>query len=152
MLTILHGSDLHLGKRFKPEAADAFQKSIRALDPDLLVLSGDFTQRAKLREYQQARDYLRSLPDLPVVVTPGNHDVPLYRFWERLLAPLRNYREFISPELDTVTVVPGATVVSPPITLDRITDSKSRNTTDRSAKSTDTNPGLGHESSPLPST
>jgi len=112
MLTILHGSDLHFGKRFKAEAAQAFLEAIRDLHPDLLVLSGDFTQRAKVPEYQQARAYLHSLPDLPLVVTPGNHDVPLYRFWERLLAPLRNYREFISPELDTVTVIPGATVVS----------------------------------------
>ena len=47
-----------------------------------------------------------------MVVTPGNHDVPLYRVWERVFAPLRNYREFISPELDTVTKINGATVVS----------------------------------------
>jgi DNA repair exonuclease SbcCD nuclease subunit len=112
MLTILHGSDLHFGKRFKAEAAEAFLEAIRDSHPDLLVLSGDFTQRAKIREYEQARAYLHSLPDLPVVLTPGNHDVPLYRVWERLLTPLKNYREFISPELDSVTVLPGATVVS----------------------------------------
>ena len=112
MLTILHGSDLHFGKPFNAKVAGVFQKAIRDLSPDLLVLSGDFTQRAKVGEYREAREFLRTLPDLPVVVTPGNHDVPLYRVWERLFAPLRNYREFISPELDTVTTVGGATVVS----------------------------------------
>jgi len=112
MLTILHGSDLHFGRPFDAEVADGFQRAIRELSPDLLVLSGDFTQRAKIREYQVARGFIRALPDLPIVVTPGNHDVPLYRVWERLFAPLRNYREFISPELDTVTAVTGATVVS----------------------------------------
>ena len=112
MLTILHGSDLHFGKPFDAEVARVFQKSIRDLSPDLLVFSGDFTQRAKVGEYKDAREFLRSFPDLPTVVTPGNHDVPLYRFWERLFAPLRNYREFISPQLDTVTSVRGATVVS----------------------------------------
>jgi 3',5'-cyclic AMP phosphodiesterase CpdA len=112
MLTILHGSDLHFGKPFDAEAAGVFLQAIRDLSPDLIVLSGDFTQRAKIREYQEAREFLRGLPDLPIVVTPGNHDVPLYRVCERLFAPLRNYREFISPELDTVTSVGGATVVS----------------------------------------
>jgi len=112
MLTILHGSDLHFGKPFNAEIAGVFRRAIEERAPDLLVLSGDFTQRAKVKEYQEARAFLRSLPDLPLVVTPGNHDVPLYRVWERLLAPHRNYRRFISPELDTVTNLPGATVVA----------------------------------------
>jgi len=112
MLTILHGSDLHFGKPFDANVAEVFREEIRRLSPDLLVLSGDFTQRAKVREFQEAREFLRSFPDLPLVVTPGNHDVPLYRVWERMFAPLRNYREFISSELDTVISVGGATVVS----------------------------------------
>jgi 3',5'-cyclic AMP phosphodiesterase CpdA len=112
MLTIVHGSDLHFGKPFRPEAARAFKRAVDGLSPDLLVLSGDFTQRAKVKEYQEAREYLQGFRGLPLVVTPGNHDVPLYRVWERLLAPLRNYREYISEELDTVTRVSGATVVA----------------------------------------
>jgi len=112
MLTILHGSDLHFGKPFDDRVAEAFQETVREHSPDLLVLSGDFTQRAKIGEYQKAREYLRKLPDLPLVVTPGNHDVPLYRVWERVFAPLRNYREFISSELDTVTKLDGAVAVS----------------------------------------
>jgi 3',5'-cyclic AMP phosphodiesterase CpdA len=112
MLTILHGSDLHFGKPFDARVAGIFQSAIEEMSPDLLVLSGDFTQRAKVREYREAREFLRSLPEVPTVVTPGNHDVPLYRVWERILAPMRNYREFISPELDTLTSIPGVTVVS----------------------------------------
>ena len=112
MLTILHGSDLHFGKPFHAEVAGVFRRTIEEVSPDILVLSGDFTQRAKVREYQEARAFLRGLPDLPVVVTPGNHDVPLYRVWERVFSPYTNYLEFISPELDTVTSVGGATVVA----------------------------------------
>ncbi|MFC1791890.1 metallophosphoesterase family protein [Gemmatimonadota bacterium] len=112
MLTILHGSDLHFGKHFDPEAARAFRQAVDAQAPDLLVLSGDFTQRAKVREYREARAFLDDLPALPLVMTPGNHDVPLYRFWERVLAPRKNYLAFISPELDTVLRIPGATVVA----------------------------------------
>lgn len=111
-LTLLHASDIHFGKHFDPEAADAFLQFLRALGPDLLVISGDFTQRAKVKEYEEASAFLKNLPPIPVVVTPGNHDVPLYRVWERLFAPHRNYRTHISRELDTVTRVPGAVVVS----------------------------------------
>jgi 3',5'-cyclic AMP phosphodiesterase CpdA len=113
MLTILHGSDLHFGRPHDAGAAEDFLRAIHEQAPDVLVLSGDFTQRAKVSEYQAAREWLNALPEgLPVVVTPGNHDVPLYRVWERLTDPFRNYREWISPELDTVTRVPGAVLVS----------------------------------------
>ena len=112
MLTILHGSDLHFGKPFDAKVAEVFKRTIRDVSPDLLVLSGDFTQRAKIEEYREAQEFLGSFPDFPIVVTPGNHDVPLYRAWERLTSPFRNYHRFISPELNTVTVVDGATVVS----------------------------------------
>jgi 3',5'-cyclic AMP phosphodiesterase CpdA len=111
-LTLLHASDIHFGKHFDPEAAEAFLRFLGALAPDLLVISGDFTQRAKPKEYEAASAFLGKLPPIPVVVTPGNHDVPLYRIWERLLSPHRNYRAHISRELDTVTHLPGAVVVS----------------------------------------
>ncbi len=112
MLTVVHASDLHFGRLFDPVSGDAFLAASRALDPDFLVLSGDFTQRAKVREYEEAADYIQRLPDVPKVVTPGNHDVPLYRFFERIFTPFRNYREYISEELDRVYHLPGATVVS----------------------------------------
>jgi 3',5'-cyclic AMP phosphodiesterase CpdA len=112
MLTILHGSDLHFGKPYSPKVGQAFVESARSIRAELIILSGDFTQRAKAQEYQAAREFLGRLPDVPVVVTPGNHDVPLYRVLERLFDPYRNYREYISRELDTVTRVPGAVVVA----------------------------------------
>ncbi len=112
MLTILHGSDLHFGKPYDPVVGEAFQTAARNLEPELIVLSGDFTQRAKEREYEKARAFVERLPDAPLVVTPGNHDVPLYRIFERLFTPYRNYRTYISEELDTVTRLEEAVVVS----------------------------------------
>ena len=112
MITIVHGSDLHFGKPHDPAAAETFMETIHDLSPDLLVLSGDFTQRAKVQEYEAARSWLDRLPGVPTVVTPGNHDVPLYRVWERLTRPFENYRRWIHPELDTVTSIPGVTAVS----------------------------------------
>ncbi|GMR12346.1 MAG: metallophosphoesterase [Gemmatimonadota bacterium] len=112
MLTILQGSDLHFGSAYDPDAGKAFRRAIEESTPDLVVIAGDLTQRAKVREYREAQRFLESLGDLPVVVTPGNHDVPLYRAFERLLDPFRNYRRYVSPDLDTVTRVPGAVVVA----------------------------------------
>ena len=63
-------------------------------------------------QFAAARAFLDRLPKVPTVVTPGNHDVPLYRFGERMLDPYRHYREYILKELDTVTKIPGATIVS----------------------------------------
>ena len=111
-MLIIHGSDLQVGKPFRPDRAEAFLHLAADLDPDLVVVSGDLTQRAKVGEFRIVRDFLAALEPYPVVVTPGNHDVPLYRVWERLLVPYRNWRRFVGPSLDSVTELPGATVVA----------------------------------------
>ncbi len=112
MLTVLQGSDLHFGKPHLPRVASAFGELVGEVDPGVIVLAGDFTQRAKVREYRQAREYIDALPDVPVIVTPGNHDIPLYRAHERLFAPFRNYRAHIESELDGFARVEGAVFVS----------------------------------------
>jgi 3',5'-cyclic AMP phosphodiesterase CpdA len=110
---LLHGSDLQIGKPYRPHAAEAFLELARTLEPDLVVVSGDLTQRAKAREYRTARVFLDALRrTAPVVATPGNHDVPLYRVWERLFSPYRNWRRFIAPRLDSVVRAGSATVVA----------------------------------------
>ena len=112
MLTVLHGSDVHFGRPHRPHVAAALLEMARRVAPDVVVLAGDFTQRAKVREFEQARTYLQQFQGVPVVVTPGNHDIPLYRIPERLFAPFRNYPAFISEEIDTVTRVGGAVFVA----------------------------------------
>jgi 3',5'-cyclic AMP phosphodiesterase CpdA len=112
MLTILHVSDLHFGPPFHPEVAEALLRFALANPTDVIVASGDFTQRAKVEQFRQAREFLDRLPSVPLVVTPGNHDVPLYRVGERLFEPYRNYRTYIADELDTVLHVPGAVIVA----------------------------------------
>jgi 3',5'-cyclic AMP phosphodiesterase CpdA len=101
-----------VGKPFRPDVAEAFFSLIGVLEPDLVVVAGDLTQRAKRREYETVQTLLAKAGPVPLVVTPGNHDVPLYRFWERLIDPYRNWRRYVSADLDTVTRVPGATVVA----------------------------------------
>lgn len=111
-LTILHISDLHFGPPYVPHVGEALQRAAASLAPDLIVASGDFTQRAKPEQFAAAREFLDALPDAPCIVTPGNHDVPLYRVAERLLDPYRYYRQYIADELDQVLDFGTARIVS----------------------------------------
>jgi 3',5'-cyclic AMP phosphodiesterase CpdA len=77
MLTILHISDLHFGPPYVPAVGAALLRAAPRMQADLIVASGDFTQRAKPEQFAQARAFLDQLPKLPRVVVPGNHDVPL---------------------------------------------------------------------------
>lgn len=112
MLTVLHLSDLQCGKPFWPNAAEALLRAAHELRPEVVVVAGDLTQRAKTREFRDASAFIGRLPAVPVVVTPGNHDVPLYRVWERLFAPYRNWTRLVSPELDSIARIDGATLVA----------------------------------------
>lgn len=112
MLTILHVSDLHFGPPYQEEVGEALLRFAYELKPELIVASGDFTQRAREEQFAAARAFLDRLPSAPLVTTPGNHDVPLYRVAERFFRPLEYYQRHISPELDTVTRTPEAVIVS----------------------------------------
>jgi 3',5'-cyclic AMP phosphodiesterase CpdA len=96
---ILHISDVHFGPPHDPELAMALLSFAERHRPDLVALSGDLTQRAKPEQFREARSFVDRLP-APAVVVPGNHDVPLYRFWERLFAPFGAYRRNFSDELE----------------------------------------------------
>lgn len=112
MLNILQISDLHFGPFFVPTVAESVLKSAAALAPDVIIASGDFTQRAKVPEFEAARAFLDQLPKVPIVVCPGNHDVPLYRVWERIFAPHQNYQKYISVKLNYALRLPQVTIVS----------------------------------------
>ena len=97
MRTIAHLSDLHFG-RHDETTADRLLADISGAQPDLTVITGDLTQRARHRQFAAARAFLEKLPR-PVVAIPGNHDVPLYDIVERFLGRLARYRRYISAEL-----------------------------------------------------
>jgi 3',5'-cyclic AMP phosphodiesterase CpdA len=88
---LLHVSDVHFGPRHLPELATAIGELVARERPAAVVVSGDLTQRAKPRQFRAARAWLDSLA-VPAVFVPGNHDVPMYRFWERLLVPFGAWR------------------------------------------------------------
>jgi 3',5'-cyclic AMP phosphodiesterase CpdA len=97
MPTIAHISDLHFG-RIDPGPAGGLLRDLHAFGPDLLVVSGDFTQRARSGQYRDAAAYLAQLPQ-PQLVVPGNHDIPLFDIVRRFLFPLHRYRQYISRNL-----------------------------------------------------
>jgi 3',5'-cyclic AMP phosphodiesterase CpdA len=112
-LRLLHISDLHFGRPYRPAAGEALLRVAPSLEPDAIVASGDFTQRARREQFAEARAFLDSLPPVPLIVTPGNHDIPwVYRLRERLFDPYRWYRRFIATELDEVVTIDGATIVT----------------------------------------
>jgi len=98
MRTLVHLSDLHFG-RLDPAILAPLRSSVQQIAPDLLIVSGDLTQRARAEEFEQARDFLRTLPD-PQIIVPGNHDVPLHNLYARFRMPLREYQRFITEDLD----------------------------------------------------
>jgi len=112
VLTLLHVSDLHFGPPYVPRVGEALLELAPTLSPDLIVASGDFTQRAKAAQFEQAAAFLDRLPSVPRVVCPGNHDVPLYRVFERLMRPTALYRKHIARELNFILDIPGARIVS----------------------------------------
>jgi 3',5'-cyclic AMP phosphodiesterase CpdA len=112
VLTILHISDLHFGPPYVPHVGEAVQRAASELAPDIIVASGDFTQRARREQYAAARTFLDRLPRVPTVVVPGNHDVPLYRVVERVFSPYALYREYIAQQLDEVYRHDDAVIVA----------------------------------------
>lgn len=97
MRTLIHLSDVHFG-RVDYRLIDPLVKFVNELQPHVVVVSGDLTQRARAAQFKEARAFLDRLPK-PQVVVPGNHDVPLYNVFARFLKPLDNYRRYISDDL-----------------------------------------------------
>ncbi len=110
-LVLLHVSDLHFGPPYVEKVGEAVLRLASRVGPDAVVVSGDLTQRAKPAQFAQAREFMKRLPDVPRLVIPGNHDVPLYRVWERLTAPYSAYRGEIDEQLEGVLRLPGAVLV-----------------------------------------
>lgn len=98
MRTLLHLSDLHFG-RIDHAILDPLIATAREVAPDLVVVSGDLTQRARSAQFAEARVFLDALPG-PRIVVPGNHDVPLYNLFDRFFRALDKYKRHITEDLE----------------------------------------------------
>ncbi len=106
MRKFIHLSDIHFGPRFVPHLGQVVLEEIAALDPDAVVISGDFTLRGRHNEYILAREFIKQISK-PVLTIPGNHDQPLFAPIERLLTPYARYRRYIHPTVDMSLAVDG---------------------------------------------
>ena len=87
---LLHYSDPHFGA-YQPEIAREAIVIAKRLEPDLTVVSGDFSMRGRRFEFKLAKEWLAALPE-PLVTFPGNHDVPgLNQPIDRFFSPFRRF-------------------------------------------------------------
>jgi 3',5'-cyclic AMP phosphodiesterase CpdA len=109
---LIHLSDLHFGAH-DPRLVAAVERKADELTPDLVVISGDFTQRARTDQFRDACHFLEQLRDRghEVLGVPGNHDVPLYDVLRRFLSPLTRYRRYIDATLCPFIELPGVAVL-----------------------------------------
>lgn len=103
MPLVAHLSDMHFGTEL-PEVVDDILSCLHLLRPDVIVLSGDITQRARAGEFRKAREFVDRLPPGKRLILPGNHDLPLNPL-SRMLWPLGRFRNTfgsqLEPSLDT---------------------------------------------------
>jgi 3',5'-cyclic AMP phosphodiesterase CpdA len=109
---LIHLSDLHFGAH-EPKLVEAVESRIHEAKPDLVVISGDFTQRARTEQFKEACRFMTRLRDAghEVLGVPGNHDVPLYDVLRRFLSPLTRYKRYIDGTLCPFHELDGAAVL-----------------------------------------
>ena len=98
MRTIVHISDVHFG-RVDYGIVKRLKEKIGEINPHLVVVSGDLTQRARSAQFIEARAFLNALPK-PQIVVPGNHDIPMHNVYNRFLHPLDKYKKYITEDLE----------------------------------------------------
>lgn len=116
MTRIVHVSDLHFGATSEGLLAPLCSR-IADLSPDLVVISGDLTQRARSHQFAEARDFIAGL-GVPVLCIPGNHDIPLWNIAARLICPWRAWRMGLARDLEDVwqdaqVIVAGINTANP---------------------------------------
>jgi 3',5'-cyclic AMP phosphodiesterase CpdA len=91
-MRIVQLADLHFGAE-DPRAIEAAADSVSQLNPDVVVVSGDMTQRGKHREFEMARKWIHQL-NYPSLIVPGNHDTPLFNLVSRASSPFQRHDHY----------------------------------------------------------
>lgn len=110
MTRLLQLSDPHFGTA-QPPVMEALVQLAREQRPDVLVLSGDITQRARASEFRQAKAFCDRLAIPRMLALPGNHDIPLFNLYQRLFMPYARYLRTFGPEVETALQTPWLRVI-----------------------------------------
>lgn len=97
-IRIVHLSDPHFGM-IKPIAMEALLVALKILNPQAIIISGDITQRARDEQFEQARIFTNTFAELPVLVLPGNHDIPMFNVFDRLMHPYKGFTKILKGKL-----------------------------------------------------
>ena len=98
-MKIIHLSDLHFGTEI-PGVTDILIDDIRTQAPDVIVISGDSTQRALVSQYVQMQKFIRQINQQPILIVPGNHDISLHNLIERFFYPLSKFKKYLCSTLN----------------------------------------------------
>lgn len=109
MTVLVQVSDTHFGTE-RREVVEAVVALVRRERPELVVLSGDITQRARAAQFALARAFTDRL-GAPVLAIPGNHDIPLFDLSARLFRPYARYQAAFGPDLEPLHESPALLVV-----------------------------------------
>ena len=98
MSVLLQISDPHFGTE-QAQVVEALAALAAQQQPDIVVLSGDITQRARPAQFRAAKAFIDRL-GTPLLSIPGNHDIALFDLWARLMRPYARYAEVFGANLE----------------------------------------------------
>lgn len=98
-LRIAHLSDPHFGT-ILPGTKEGLLASLAELKPELILITGDITQRARRSQFRDAKAFTHQLRPVPIIAVPGNHDIPLYNLFARLFNPYRGFKKLFKDQLE----------------------------------------------------
>ncbi len=110
-LRILHLSDPHFGT-IKDDAMKALLLAIKILNPQVIILSGDITQRARRSQFEQARIFANTFEGTPILISPGNHDIPLYNSFARFFHPYYGFKNILKGSLNQEINIQGVQILA----------------------------------------
>lgn len=108
-INIVQISDTHFGTEV-PDVCRSLIDTINCIRPKVLIHSGDITQRARTTQFQAAYNFIKQLQFDHLLVTPGNHDVPLYNLIARCLWAYKNYNNWFGGLPNTLVLEPVAVI------------------------------------------
>lgn len=109
MSVLLQISDTHFGTE-QPPVVEALVALATQQRPEIVVLSGDITQRARPAQFRAAKAFVDRL-SAPVLAIPGNHDIPLFDLWTRVTRPYARYAAVFGADLEPVHSSPDLLVL-----------------------------------------
>lgn len=108
MSRLFHVSDVHFGAE-DTDAITWFSQRVASDKPDAIIVTGDLTFRARAHEFDAAREWLTALKR-PIVISPGNHDLPYFNPFKRFSAPYKRFAK-MSALVGSVLDLPDVAVI-----------------------------------------